>query len=86
MNKKTLVLGASLKSDRYSNFAIHKLVNHNIETVAFGLKKGLLQVLNIDTDMLAFKDIHTVTLYLNPKNQKIILRLYRFFKTRTRYF
>ena len=70
MNKKTLVLGASLKSDKYSNFVIHKLVNHNIETVAFSLKEGVVAGVNIVSDMLAFKDIHTVTLYLNPKNQK----------------
>ena len=40
INFKTLVLGASLKEDRYSNKAVRKLVNNNIETVAFGLKAG----------------------------------------------
>ena len=70
MNKKTLVLGASLKIDKYSNFVIHKLVNHKIETVAFGLKEGNVEGVVINAETLPFKDIHTVTLYLNPKNQQ----------------
>ena len=70
MNKKTLVLGASLKTNKYSNFVIHKLVNNNIETVAFGLKEGNVEGVTINAETLPFKDIHTVTLYLNPKNQQ----------------
>jgi len=70
MNKKTLVLGASLNTSRYSNFAMHKLVNHNIETVAIGLKIGEVADVAISTEMTSFKNIHTVTLYLNPANQK----------------
>ncbi len=69
MNKKTLVLGASLKPNRYSNFALQKLVNNNIETVAFGLKKGDIAGVTIDTALVNYKAINTVTLYLNPKRQ-----------------
>ncbi len=67
---KTLVLGASLKEIRYSNKAIKKLVANDIETVAFGLRKGIVDGIEIDTKLKRYKDIHTVTLYLNPKNQK----------------
>ncbi|APY10042.1 CoA-binding protein [Seonamhaeicola sp. S2-3] len=70
MNKKTLVLGASLKPNRYSNYAIQKLVANNHEVVAFGLKKGTVAGVKIDTELLPYKDLHTVTLYLNPKRQK----------------
>lgn len=70
MNKKTLVFGASLKSDRYSNFVIQKLVNQKIEVVAFGLKRGKVEGVNIDTELLPYENLHTVTLYVNPKNQK----------------
>ncbi len=70
MSKKTLVFGASLKAERYSNLAIHKLVNQNIEVCAFGLKSGKVAGINIDTSLLPYKNVHTVTLYLNPKNQK----------------
>ena len=70
MNKKTLVLGASLKSNKYSNFAIQKLVNNKVDTVAFGLKEGVVEEVTIKTELLPYTDIHTVTLYLNPKNQE----------------
>ena len=70
MSKKTLVLGASLKPNRYSNMAIRKLVNYNYETVAFGLNEGEEAGIFIDTQLKEYQDIHTVTLYLNPKHQK----------------
>src|SRR5690554_7300549 len=69
MNKKTLVLGASLNPSRYSHIAINRLKQAGYEVVAIGLKEGVVQGVNIDTDLMPFKDIDTVTLYLNPKNQ-----------------
>ncbi|WP_308992691.1 CoA-binding protein [Mariniflexile litorale] len=70
MNKKTLVFGASLNPSRYSNFVIQKLTSRDIETVAFGLRKGVVAGVSIATELLSFKDLHTVTLYLNANNQK----------------
>ena len=70
MSKKTLVLGASLKSERYSNRAIIKLVDNQHETVAFGLREGQVAGVTIDTELLQYKDLDTVTLYLNPQRQK----------------
>ncbi|MBT8260316.1 MAG: CoA-binding protein [Flavobacteriaceae bacterium] len=70
-NKKTLVLGASLKPNRYSNIAIHKLKNSGIETVAFGLKPGNVSEVNIDTELIDYDNIHTVMLYVNPMRQKV---------------
>ena len=70
MSKKTLVLGASLKSSRYSNMAVNKLLSHGIETVAIGLRKGSINGVDIDTDKVSYDNIHTVTLYLNPKRQQ----------------
>lgn len=70
MNKKTLVLGASLKANRYSNYAIQRLVANNIETVAFGLKSGTISGVKVDTELLDYDDIDTVTLYLNPNRQR----------------
>ncbi len=69
MNKKTLVLGASLKPNRYSNYAVQRLVANNHEVVAFGLKKGTIEGVDIDTELLPYKNIDTVTLYLNAKRQ-----------------
>ncbi len=70
MSKKTLVIGASLKLDRYSNIAIRRLVKYNHETVAFGMKAGDVAGVSIDTELKQYKDIDTVTLYLNPTRQK----------------
>lgn len=67
--KKTLVLGASLKEDRYSNIAMHKLNNYKHEAVAIGLKEGAVAGVQIDTEMVPFLDVDTVTLYLNPARQ-----------------
>jgi len=70
MNKKTLVLGASTKPERYSNMAIRKLRNYKHDTVAFGLREGLEHGVTIDTELIQYEAIDTVTLYLNPKRQE----------------
>lgn len=70
MNKKTLVLGASLKPNRYSNYAIQRLVSNNIDVVAFGLRQGEVSGVQIDTELVPYEAVHTVTLYLNPKRQE----------------
>lgn len=66
---KTLVLGASQKPERYSNMAIRSLRKHGIEVVAIGARKGIVENVEIQTELKDFEDIHTVTLYLSPKNQ-----------------
>lgn len=70
MKKTTLVLGASLKKERYSNIAIQRLRAKDIPVKAIGLRSGLVSDVNIETNKIAFKDIDTVTLYLNPARQK----------------
>ncbi|TXD48766.1 CoA-binding protein [Polaribacter sp. IC073] len=70
MKKKTLVIGASLKEERYANSAIKKLKANNIPVVAIGLKKGVVAGVVIDTEKVSYEDIDTVTLYLNPKRQE----------------
>ncbi|MEM5564669.1 CoA-binding protein [Psychroserpens sp. AS72] len=70
MNKKTLVIGASLKPERYSNIAINRLTSYNHDVVAIGLREGNVAGITIDTNLMPYKDIDTVTLYLNPQRQK----------------
>ena len=70
IQKKTLVFGASLNPDRYSNIALERLSLKAIEVTAFGLKKATIYGIDIDTGLKAYQDIHTVTLYLNPKRQE----------------
>tara|TARA_B100000795_G_scaffold184614_1_gene140129 strand:- start:25670 stop:26035 length:366 start_codon:yes stop_codon:yes gene_type:complete len=67
---KTLVLGASLKEDRYSNIAIHKLREHNHKVVAIGMQEGLVVDVAITKEKEMFTAIHTVTLYLSPTRQE----------------
>jgi len=70
MKDKTLVLGASLKPQRYSNLAINRLRNNKVKTRAVGLRKGVINDVIINTGKPVFTDIHTITLYLNKKRQK----------------
>ncbi len=67
--KKTLVLGASLKSARYSNLVMHRLVEHGHPLKAIGLKAGVVAGVMIGAKKEMFDDIDTVTLYLNAKRQ-----------------
>ena len=69
MNKKTLVFGASLKPNRYSNYAIQRLVVNGFEVVAYGLKQGEISGVQIDNELIEYSDIDTITLYLNKKRQ-----------------
>lgn len=69
MNKKTLVMGASTNPSRYSNMAIKKLRKAQVEVKAFGLKKGEVAGVSIDTELLNYDNIDTITLYLGAKNQ-----------------
>ncbi len=68
--KKTLVLGASLKTDRYSNYAMHSLVDHDHEVVGVGLREGLVAGVPILTGKPPINNVDTVTLYLNASRQK----------------
>lgn len=69
---KTLVLGATPNPARYAHMAVTSLLRHGHEVVPVGRKEGKVQGLDILTTAPAPQqlDIHTVTLYLNPQNQK----------------
>ncbi len=67
--RNTLVFGASLKPNRYSNIVVHRLVDKGIKTYAFGLRSGLIGSVEVKTNLDDFQDIDTITLYLNPARQ-----------------
>ena len=69
MQKKTLVLGASMNPGRYSNMAIKRLVSQNQPTVAVGLRKGEVAGVAITNEEEDFEEVDTVTLYLNAQRQ-----------------
>jgi hypothetical protein len=66
---KTLVFGASLKPHRYSNLVVKRLIEHGIETVAFGQKTGVIGPVKVTDHLSGIENIHTITLYLGPANQ-----------------
>ncbi len=66
---KTLVIGASLKPNRYSNRAVTSLVDNGIDTVAFGLKAGYIKGVKVETNLDNFTNIDTISLYLGKDNQ-----------------
>ncbi len=68
--KKTLVLGASPNPIRFSHKAVKSLVRHGFDVVPVGIRNGAIMWQKIIIGKPEIKDIHTVTLYLNPNNQK----------------
>ena len=68
--KKTVVLGASANPSRYSNLAIGRLKAHQHPIIAIGKREGKVGDVEITTTHPEEKEVDTVTLYLNPANQK----------------
>ena len=69
-NKKTLVLGASTKPDRYSFKAITMLVEKGYSVLAIGQNTGDVAGVKIYTKAIPLSQINTVSLYLNPARQR----------------
>ncbi len=67
--KKTLVIGASDNPSRYSYLAINKLKRYDHDVIAIGRKQGTVAGVDITTEMAPFKNVDTVTLYINPTLQ-----------------
>jgi predicted CoA-binding protein len=69
-NKKTVVLGASTKPDRYAYKAITMLVEKGHSVLAIGQNTGEVAGVKIYTKAIPLKNIDTITLYLNPTRQR----------------
>lgn len=61
---KTLVIGASLKPERYSNKAINHLRIKGYETLALGLREGQVADVDITKEQVPYDDVHTITVYV----------------------
>jgi len=66
--KTTLVLGASINSERYSNRAIQQLKQNGHKVVAVGNREGETHGVVI-TKEFPIIDIDTITIYLGQANQ-----------------
>jgi len=71
-NKTTLVIGASLKEERFSNICIKTLVAENIPVHAIGILSGTVAGVQVQTGFPDISGIHTVSLYITPENQKLM--------------
>jgi len=67
--KNTLVIGASIKPERFSYKAIKLLRKYEHPVEAIGVKEGELEGVQIQKSKTIFTDIHTVTMYVGPNNQ-----------------
>lgn len=70
MGKKTLVLGATTRTDRYSNRAVRNLWRAGHEVVPVGIDPGDIEGVPILHGKPPLENIDTVTLYLRPERQK----------------
>lgn len=68
--KKTIVLGASPNPDRYSYRAVIALLNKGYEVVPIGIKTGKIESISIFNGTPDIDEVHTITIYLSPANQK----------------
>lgn len=66
---KTLVIGASVNPERYSNKAIQLLKANGHQVVAIGNREGIAHGIQITKIKESYTDIDTVTLYINPRIQ-----------------
>jgi predicted CoA-binding protein len=69
-SKKTLVMGASDNPSRYSYLALNRLREHGHPVVAIGSHAASVAGVEIETSMKDYEQLDTVTMYLNPNNQK----------------
>ena len=68
-NKKTVVLGATSKPEKYAFKAISLLVEKGHSVIAIGQNAGEVAGVKIKTKAIPLKNIDTITLYLNPARQ-----------------
>ena len=69
LNDITLIVGASENSARYSNMAAHKLLANGFKIKCFANRAGNIQGHSIETSLPEANSIHTITMYVGPKNQ-----------------
>lgn len=70
--KKTVVLGASPNSDRYSWKAVVALRQKGHEVVAVGARSGTIAGVAIQTDEPMVEEVDTLTLYLGADRQEAV--------------
>ena len=67
--KRTLILGATSNPSRYAYLAAQKLRTYGHPILLLGRRKGTALGEEIHLDKQDWKDVDTVTLYINPSHQ-----------------
>ncbi len=67
---KTLVFGASLNKERYSNIALNMLLDYSHEVLAIGGRAGEIRGIEILTGHPVLENIHTITMYMGEQRQE----------------
>ena len=68
--KKTVVIGASAKTDRYSNRAVRMLHKYGHDVIALGFEHAIIENTIIETDWKVYENIDTALfLILEQKMQ-----------------
>ena len=65
-SKKTLVIGATPKPERYAYIATEMLHDFGHEVVPYGIKKGTIGDYTILNEWPNSQEFDTITLYINP--------------------
>ncbi len=73
--KKTLVIGASENPERYSYKAIKMLNEHHHPILALGTRTGEVDGIKIQKEIDKNEEVHTITMYVGPKNQPAYFEL-----------
>lgn len=71
-DKKTVVIGASPKSERFSNKAVRLLREFGVPVVAVGYRVGKIADIGIEIGRPRIHHVHTIALYIGPARQEIL--------------
>lgn len=64
-----MIIGASIKPERYSNKAARLLKEYGHDVIAIGKKKGTIEDIAIINHFPEITDIDTVTMYIGKRHQ-----------------
>ena len=67
---KVMVLGASPNKQRFSHTCVESLIRCGYEVIPVGIKPGEINGKEIISGKPNVKDLHTITIYLNHRNQE----------------
>jgi uncharacterized protein len=67
--KNTLIIGASTNPNRISYKLAIRLLEKNYTVYAIGGREGKIHDLVIHSELIALRDVHTITMYINPTLQ-----------------